>query len=158
MKKLLFLLFGFILGVSFLSTSSIVLAEWLWGEGDLGYDTDTTSNNTDTEELFKSAVSKDNDGIINSFLDIFRTNYYSWSSLENDGLVGYITVLLNIAMALASLIALIVLIKWFYVLYGAGDSSEAMEKWKENIVWATIALMVMGLSWYILSWIFGVLL
>jgi uncharacterized membrane protein len=56
---------------------------------------------------------------------------------------------------LVSFIALIVLLRGFFMMFFSKDNWKTMEDWRKLVMWAVVALVLIWLSWIIVSWIFG---
>ncbi len=72
--------------------------------------------------------------------------------------INYIRSIINFFLAILSFIALVVLIIWFAkMLLSFWKSQEAIESAKKYILAAIIAILLIWLSWFIISWIFTII-
>ena len=128
-----------------------------------------TTNNTNlispapnpgkTDELAKSYILGD-DGrksLLEKIADILGIkplvdNNKQYAAIE------YIKSIINFFLAILGFVALVVLIIWFAkMLLSFGKSQEAIDSAKKYILAAIIAILLIGLSWFIISWIFTII-
>lgn len=89
------------------------------------------------------------DGLWDRFLGVFNLSKY-------DGDVfGYIQYVFNVALSIVWFVALIVLIYYFYMVLFSKDL-EWTATARKALKWVFIAIVVMGLSWLIVSAMFWI--
>jgi uncharacterized PurR-regulated membrane protein YhhQ (DUF165 family) len=64
--------------------------------------------------------------------------------------------MINYFLMIAGLVATVVLIIWFYRMFAAWDNQEAYKKAMKTVVRAGLAIVVIGVSWFIVSWFFDI--
>ncbi len=92
------------------------------------------------------------ESMLQTLTRIFRlsdTPYYTGTSPATN----YIKWLLNIALGLVSFLAFVMVLFSFYLIFfGKGD--EALTKARKILIGVAIALAIMGISWFIVSYFF----
>ncbi len=91
--------------------------------------------------------------LLNSFLSMFWLNTFK----NNDGVPNalvYIRFIINLLLWLVSFIALVMIIYSFYLMFFSEDT-QGMERVKKNLKGVAIALVILGLSRIIVSFIFN---
>lgn len=78
----------------------------------------------------------------------------AYAQAENQRATFYIQELINRFLAIVGLVSLIVLVYWFYKMFVAKDNAEAFQEALSIVKWAIIALIVIWVSWYVVSIIF----
>ena len=106
-------------------------------------------NNEPTTDLPNITVIQDDDSIINRLLDVFWLGDIQWEHK----FIAYVRGILNIALWLLSMIALIMTIYTFYMMFFTENEAWA-KKAKWNLIGIFIALGIIWLSWLIVSFIF----
>ena len=79
-----------------------------------------------------------------------------YQNADNQRATFYIKQVINRFLAVIWLIALIVLIYWFYKMFFASDGEESFGEALKIVKWAALALFVIWLSWFIVSMIFDI--
>lgn len=102
-------------------------------------------------DLWNQIEITDNVSIINKLLVVFGldSDTLSW----DHKFLNYAKAILNIALWLLSLIALVMTIYTFYMMFFT-ENEAWIKKAKWNLVGIFIALAIIGLSWIIVSFIF----
>jgi hypothetical protein len=85
---------------------------------------------------------------LENMLDLFGINY-AWS----DKALSFIQIVINYVLALVWFIALVLIIYSFYMIF-FGKSDDAIAKARKTVIWATIAILIMWLSAYIVNLLF----
>jgi len=98
--------------------------------------------------------STDSESLMVKLLWVFGLDGFITGS--DTGATNYITYIINIALGLWAFIALAVIIYGFYLMFFS-DQEEWFAKAKEILKWASIALFIIGLSWFIISFLFSVI-
>lgn len=91
--------------------------------------------------------------ILENMLDLFGINYADPSG-EGKAIV-YVQVIINYVLSLLGLVALVLIVYSFYMIF-FGKSDDAIANARKTIIWAAIALFVIGLSAYIVNFTFYV--
>ena len=135
--------------ILFWVTTTIVYA---W---DFYYDYEATSPWTDTTEIAKiidnDAVEKQS-SVLYKIRKMFWLTWWLYSKDDNNVAINYIKKLMNMALWFVSFIALVVTLYAFYLMFFS-KQEEWMEKAKSILKWVAIAIAVMWLSYFIVSFI-----
>ena len=128
--------------------------EWwdIWN--DFPYETNPYLNpnndgNEDYIDLWDNVDIKESNSIINRLLWVFWLKNIEW----DHKFIAYVRGILNIALWLLSMIALIMTIYTFYMMFFSENEAGA-KKAKWNLVGIFIALGIIWLAWLIVSFIF----
>lgn len=78
----------------------------------------------------------------------------AYTQAENQRATFYIQELINRFLAIVGLVSLIVLVYGFYKMFVSKDNAEAFQDALSIVKWAVVALLVIWVSWYIVSIIF----
>ena len=94
---------------------------------------------------------KRENSIINRLLEVFGLNSdtFDW----DHKFIYYVKGILNLTLGLLSLIALVMTIYTFYMMFFS-DNDAWIKKAKWNLVGIFIALAIIGLSWLVVSFVF----
>ena len=144
--------------LSLLGSIGVTHAQWFWNNTAFPYDNTPVAWNVDsiwaTEDLgamvAQGMVISDK-SLVNSFLKIF-----GFATPEYEGIpkaLIYIKFIINILLWLVAFIALVMVIYSFYIMFFTEDS-KGIEKVKKNLTGVAIALVILGLSRIIVSFIF----
>ena len=133
----------------------------LWANEDFYYDKDEVWNkrskegslDTDYWRMIKENTVTEKSSLLNKALEIFNLDEssnekYTWPKKA----LAYAIYLINYALGFVAFIALCLLIYSFYCVV-VGDQKQ-IDKAKSYLKWIAIAIVVMGLSWFITSLIF----
>ncbi len=133
----------------------------LWANEDFYYDKDEVWNkrskegslDTDYWKMIKENTVTEKSSLLNKALEIFNLDEssnekYTWPKKA----LAYAIYLINYALGFVAFIALCLLIYSFYCVV-VGDQKQ-IDKAKSYLKWIAIAIVVMGLSWFITSLIF----
>ena len=136
------------------------------GEHDIGKDLPYIKNNKYVENLNcdgntdlwnctsikedKRIASDTHDTILRRLLRQFWLDDSKWRDLK---FIDYVRAIINMALWLLSLVALIMTIYTFYMIFFSKDDA-GVKKAKENLTGIFIALAVIWLAWIIISFIF----
>lgn len=82
--------------------------------------------------------------------------WVDYQDAENQRATFYIKQVINRFLAIIGLIALIVLVYWFYKMFFASDGEESFSEALKIVKWAALALFVIWLSWFIVSMLFDI--
>ena len=110
-----------------------------------------SQNCDDTTDLWTCTDIKDDNSILNRLLEIFKLDKVSEGS--DHKFLNYVKAILNVALGLLSMVALIMTIYTFYLMFFTENEAWA-KKAKWNLVGIFIALAIIGLAWLIVSFIF----
>jgi hypothetical protein len=105
--------------------------------------------NTDFGEIIKTNVVENNDSDLNELIGTFHNNSEVLTN-ENKA-TSYVKIIINYFLALIGLVALIVLIYGFYMMF-TSSHEEWIKKAKKYVVWAAIAMFTIWVSRFIISW------
>ncbi len=145
MKKILFALI------------SIIMTQGIYAQ-DFFYDVwqEALNQNQSTEDIgtVLGEDSTDSESLMVRLLEVFGLDTFVTGS--DTGATNYITYIINIVLGLWAFIALAVIIYGFYLMFFS-DQEEWFAKAKEILKGASIALFVIGLSWFIISFLFNVI-
>lgn len=128
--------------------------------GDFYYNVDTkySGDNTDIGKVFWSeAVIGDPNDTNDTLLERLYTLLgltgpaYEWP----DKASAYIKLVINLFLGISSFIALVLVIYGFYNMFFS-EQEEWYDKAKKIVIGASIALLIMGISWFIVTYIFSV--
>ena len=110
------------------------------------------TNSWNCTDLWNQIEITDNVSIINRLLKVFGLNSDIINQDEHK-FINYAKAILNIALWLLSLIALVMTIYTFYMMFFTENESW-IKKAKWNMIGIFIALAIIGLAWLIVSFIF----
>ena len=120
------------------------------------YDPNQRTNSTrcttwDCTNLGDVVVVKNEHSIINRLLEVFGldSDTFNW----DHKFIYYAKAIVNLALWLLSLIALVMTIYTFYMMFFS-DNEAWIKKAKWNLLWIFMALAIVGLSWLVVSFIF----
>jgi len=125
---------------------------------DINSQTQLTSQDepTDLSKVIQSDSLTPTTSIMTRLTNFFRV---SWTSYNLDNTwspaINYVKFILNIVLALISFIALVLIIFAFYLIF-FGKEEEAFKKAKKILTGVAIALAIMWLSRFIVSFFFNV--
>lgn len=140
MKKILLLI------ISIFSLFSIVLSFGWWT--DFPYD-NPWSSTSDTKQIAKDNIW--NSGLLDKLLStIGINNNIDWAT-------GYISMAVNYFLWIVAFIALIVVIIWFMQMLTSSEHDESFQKAKKYVKNWSIAILVMWVSWFIVSFVFHII-
>ena len=129
---------------------------WIWWGWENNPDTKfpywTTYQKNPKTEIWDDVDIKNKDGnsIITRLLDVFNLNIDRESDHK---FLDYVRAILNVALGLLSMVALIMTIYTFYLMFFTENEAWA-KKAKWNLVGIFIALAIIWLAWLIVSFIF----
>ena len=139
-----------------------ILAIWItsfWFTIDFPYEynesTTAAWDETEIWNIIQTDVVYNDDSALNKLLDLFQLSdqwrYDSWTSKA----IYYAKMIINMLLSLVSLIALVMLIAAFYMMFFSKQES-GMTKAKQMLKWIALAITIMWLSWFIVSFIFWI--
>lgn len=85
-----------------------------------------------------------------------RTFNVAWDSEWDQRATDYIRVIINRFLAVVWMVALVVLIIGFYKMLVSWDSEAAWWDARKLVMNAWIALAVIGIAWFVVSWFFDI--
>lgn len=147
MKKLIFTLWFFLFGSLFFSTYAQTNSnDFYYEQGGIGTEIDTEYG-----RLIKEDAVNPEDSLLNRLLTVFKLDQpdYHWPQKA----FYYIKKILNYGLSFVSLVALGLLLYSFYSML-TGDGDKQLGKVKETLKGIAIAILVMGISWMIVSLLF----
>ncbi len=111
---------------------------------------DVKCGNGETDLWNCVSVKGEKQTVISKLLDVFNIDIDKDSDHK---FLNYVKAILNVALGLLSMVALIMTIYTFYLMFFTENEAWA-KKAKWNLVGIFIALAIIGLSWLIVSFIF----
>ena len=108
---------------------------------------------TNLQNVIKQDTLTPKDSILNQMRNFFRLSKTKYDT--NTPAIDYIKWILNILLGLVSFISLVLIIFAFYLIF-FGKEEENVGKAKKILKGVAIALIVMGLSWFIVSFFFDI--
>ena len=117
-------------------------------------------NTQGTEDLWKmvATVTLEKEGFLDYFLDLFWFNSGEYLDARWEAYIPkaiiYLKAIINLLLSLLSIISLVMIIYSFYLMFFS-DDKEWLDKVKKNIKGILLALLILGLSWAIVSFIFN---
>lgn len=111
---------------------------------------------TDLAQVIKADAVAPSNGILQTLSKFFRVSGTSYNP-DNTGspAINYIKWILNMVLGLVSFAALILIIFAFYLIFFSKDE-EGIKKAKKILTGVAIALAIMGVSWFVVSYLFDV--
>ena len=120
---------------------------------------DDVETQTDIWEIINNDVIESDDSSLNKLLDLFKLSeqdrYGDSEWWEISKAIYYAKMIVNMLLSLVSLLALIMLIYAFYMMFFSKHES-GMTKAKQMLKGIWLALAIMWLSWFIVSFIFWI--
>jgi hypothetical protein len=143
-----------------------IVAIWItsfWFTADFYYDYDIAStdawNETEIGNIIQTDVIDNDNSSLNKLLDLFnlsnQSRYGNSDGWETSKAIYYAKMIVNMLLSLVSLIALVMLIFAFYMMFFSKQES-GMTKAKQMLKWIALAITIMWLSWFIVSFIFWI--
>lgn len=100
-----------------------------------------------------AAFTDDDTWIFVRLMQLFGVYSFTNNGSESATAIVYIQYIINMLLWIAAFIALIILIYGFYLMFFS-KQEEWFDKAKKIIIWVTVALFIMWLSWIIVSFLF----
>ncbi len=120
------------------------------------WSTESTTNLAETIKIDAIQWTVENQSIMSRLLELFQFSTASWyPNTGNAPAIAYIKWIVNMGLGLVSLISLILVIYGFYLMFFSKEE-EGFSKAKKILKGVAIALAIMGLSWFIVSFFFSV--
>ena len=95
----------------------------------------------------------DQENGINKLLNVFMPNSAMYDEWQWPSIIFYLKTIVNILLSFVSLIALILIIYAFYMIFFKKDEAGITTA-KQMIKWIVVALVVIWLSWIVVSFLF----
>ncbi|MFZ2150868.1 MAG: hypothetical protein WAZ12_03900 [Candidatus Absconditicoccaceae bacterium] len=125
---------------------------------DFPYDVDmtntTNSDNLDIGNIIKTDAIQPSNGVLNKLYGLFGLQGPTYTQGDNKA-EYYIKMVLNMVLGLVSFVSLILIIYSFYLIFFI-KQEEGVAKARKMLIGVFIALVIMGLSWLIVSLIFDI--
>lgn len=99
------------------------------------------------------ADSADGDGVVLQIMAAFGIDY---TDQTDQTATFYVKEIINWLLAIIGLVALISMLWWFYKMLLAKDSEEWYTSAKKIVSNAALALVIIGISWFLVSWFFSI--
>lgn len=141
-----------------LSMLLLVPIIWVNAQEDFPYDVDmtntTNSDNLDIWNIIKTDAIQPSNGVLNKLYWLFGLQWPTYTQWDNKA-EYYIKMVLNMVLGLVSFVSLILIIYSFYLIFFI-KQEEWVAKARKMLIWVFIALVIMWLSWLIVSLIFDI--
>lgn len=141
---------------------TFILAIWItsfWFTIDFYYDyswtPDDIEEQTEIGGIIKNDVIDSDDSSLNQLLELFHLSQQDWYDSGTSKAIYYAKMIINMLLSLVSLIALVMLIFAFYMMFFSKHES-GMTKAKQMMKGIALAITIMWLSWFIVSFIFWI--
>lgn len=109
--------------------------------------------NTDIGSMVKTDTVQDSENSFQKLLSLFRLSSQDWYDSGTSKAIYYIKMIVNMLLSLTAFISLIMIIYAFYMIFFTKEDS-GVTKAKQVLKWVAIALIVMWLSRFIVSFLF----
>ena len=109
---------------------------------------------TDIGKQFKEISIEDKQGVVQRIMRAFKIDYIE----KSDGQTAtyYAKEVLNWLLAILGLVALLMLLFGFYKMFVAKDHEEWFTHAKKIITNALVAIIIIALAWFLVSWFFKI--
>lgn len=112
---------------------------------------DPNVSTTSFHAILKNDVVDANDGVLKKILILFKLDQFT--NLSDASALEFVKYILNIALGLVSFIAFIIVLYWFVKIIFSEDE-EGITKAKNTVKGASIAILIISVSWFIVSFLF----
>lgn len=129
-----------------------------WADYDFPYnyiDNSTSVSETEIGKIIQTDVIDDSNSSLNRLLELFNLSDQWWYNSGTSKAIYYAKMIVNMLLSFVSLIALVMLIYAFYMIFFSKEDS-GITKAKQMIKWVVIAIGIIWLSRFIVSMIFWV--
>lgn len=106
---------------------------------------------TDYGKIFEEDAVSPSNSVVERIQKLLKVDY-AWDQRAT----FFIKNAFNWFLAIIGMVALIVLIYAFYQMFTAEGNDEKFKEARKFVIWATIALFVIWLSWFIVSFLFNI--
>jgi len=124
----------------------------LWQNFYYDYKPSAADDTLEIGKMIKEDAIQDQTTIIYKLRKIFGLTGWIYNK-SDDKALDYIKMIINMALSLVWLISLILLIYAFYLMFFS-EQEEWLTRAKKIMIWVAIALTVMGISYFIVEFIF----
>lgn len=114
---------------------------------------DGWSPTTEQRDIIKAEVVDPNDWVLKRVLRMFDLDQYT--NLSDASALEYIKFIINTALALTSLVALVIIIYGFGQIIFAKDD-EGISTARQTVQWAAIAIAILALSRFLVTFLFSI--
>ncbi len=129
--------------------------EWFYYWTEFEWEELNQEQKTDLAKVLKNdSINTDDDSLLYKIRKYFRLTG-SETYDQDKPATGYITMIMNMALWLTSFISLILIIFAFYLMFFQ-KQEEGFAKAKKILIGVAIALVIMGLSWVLVSFFFEI--
>ena len=143
----------------FLSLLTLCLSWLVWhtyaqsSEDSFFYgDSDVVEPTTTIHTIIQDDVVEANDGVLKKILRVLNLDQFT--TLSDSSALEFVKYILNIALGLVSFIAVVVVIYGFVQVIFAKDE-EGVTKARKTVQGAAIAIGIIAVSWFIVSFLFS---
>lgn len=135
--------------------SLIILWGWLAVAWDFDFPYDGETTNTNEADIWQS-LSENAIGEESTAEEIQRTFNVARDSEWDQRATDYIRVIINWFLAIVGLVALVVVVLGFYKMLVSSDNEAALWEARKTVINAALALAVIGIAWFVVSWFFDI--
>ena len=115
-------------------------------------DSDVVEPTTTIHTIIQDDVVEANDGVLKKILRVLNLDQFT--TLSDSSALEFVKYILNIALGLVSFIAVVVVIYGFVQVIFAKDE-EGVTKARKTVQGAAIAIAIIAVSWFIVSFLFS---
>lgn len=102
--------------------------------------------------IIKEDVVQANDGVVKRVLRLFNLDQFT--NLSDASALEFVKYIINIALWLVTFVAVVVIIYWFVQVIFAKDG-DGVTKARKTITGAAIAIAIIAISWFIVTFLFS---
>ena len=139
-----------------------IVAIWItsfWFAIDFYYEYSGTPDDVETQtdiwQIINNDVIESDDSSLNRLLDLFQLSNKDRYNSGTSKAIYYAKMIVNMLLSLVSLIALVMLIYAFYMMFFSKHEA-GMTKAKQMMKGIALAIAIMWLAWFIVSFIFWI--
>ncbi len=113
--------------------------------------------NTDFWGIINENIVEGSESDLNQIIWIYHSDTEILDSNKKNKAVIYTRIIVNYFLTLVWFVALIILIYWFYMMFG-NSHEEGVKKAKKYITWSVIAIFLIWVSRFIITWFMSIFL
>jgi len=130
---------------------SIVTVNW----SDKIFTEDNESDKEDTSKVMKREnIEPLSESVMQRIINAFNIWSFNWWWVYTQWWTLYIKTVINYALSFLAFIALLIIIYWFFRMFFSWNHQESFDKAKKIIFTAIFALIIIWISWIVISWMF----
>lgn len=106
--------------------------------------------------VINPTAQSEQDSVLHQLLKVFGIESYikAQNGDKPQPAIAYVNMIINIFLGLASFIAFIVIVWWFYQMFFSGDEADAYNKAQAKVRGAALAFLILATSWIIIRFAF----